>query len=158
MEKMNPDYSAIISLPFGVVGLQTTETEITRVDFLGSNTALKKPETAPAIAAVSALKEYVENPQFDLTLPLRTEGTQFQQNVWRALTELPSGETITYSELAQQLDSGARAVGNACRANPVPLFVPCHRVVAKNGIGGYSGDRHAGWTKIKTWLLAHERP
>jgi methylated-DNA-[protein]-cysteine S-methyltransferase len=63
---------------------------------------------------------------------------------------------MTYGELARQLNTSARAVGNACRANPIPLVIPCHRVVSKSDIGGFSGSRNGAPVKSKTWLLGHE--
>lgn len=152
-----PAYDAILRLPFGAVGLRTNQTAITWIEFLDQEAKPQKPKTAIAAAAASALRSYIENPKTELMLPLDVSGTEFQQRVWLALRAIPSGETLTYSELAEQLGTGARAVGNACRQNPTPLFVPCHRVVAKNGLGGFSGDRHGGWTQIKAWLLHHEQ-
>ncbi|HAJ71366.1 MAG TPA: cysteine methyltransferase, partial [Methylophilaceae bacterium] len=74
---------------------------------------------------------------------------------WSAISAIPLGQTRTYSELAAQIGSGPRAVANACGANHLPLVVPCHRVVAKNGLGGFMGGKEAG-LKIKKWLLQHE--
>jgi len=91
-----------------------------------------------------------------LNLPIELQGTPFQRRVWKALREIPPGRTITYSELARQLGTGARAVGGACRANPCPIVVPCHRVVAVNGLGGFSGDTSGRKLEIKRWLLRHE--
>ncbi len=91
------------------------------------------------------------------------QGTMFQQKVWRALLKIPYGEVVTYGVLAKQLDSCAQAIGNACRHNRFPLIVPCHRVVAARGIGGYAGDtveKQKGdihFLQVKQWLLAHER-
>ena len=70
---------------------------------------------------------------------------------------IPAGSTITYADLAQRAASGARAVANACGANPVPVIIPCHRVVARHGLGGFMRGREAGALGIKQWLLAHER-
>lgn len=74
------------------------------------------------------------------TLPLDTGGTAFQQRVWQALIDIPYGETVTYSDIARLSGSpgAARAAGSACGANPLPIIIPCHRVVAKNGPGGYA--------------------
>lgn len=103
--------------------------------------------------ATSQLLEYArgERNEFELALDLR--GTQFELSVWRALQEIPFGETRTYGQIARELgDPGAsRAVGGANGRNPLPVVVPCHRVVASNGLGGYSGG--AG---VKETLLAHE--
>ncbi len=83
-------------------------------------------------------------------------GTVFQQRLWRELTHIPYGETRSYGELAKRLHSSARAVAGACRRNPLPLLVPCHRVVAKNGPGGFMGRTDGPALAIKQWLLQHE--
>lgn len=94
------------------------------------------------------------NQAFDFDLELN--GTEFQRSVWKILRAIPAGQVKTYGEVAKKLNSSARAVGNACRANPIPLLVPCHRVVAQNGIGGFSGKRHGLTVERKRWLLRHE--
>ncbi len=85
------------------------------------------------------------------------QGTDYQKSVWQCISEIKWGETLTYGDIAEQLDSSARAVGNACRANPVPIIVPCHRVVSKSGLGGFAGQREGNNINVKTWLLEHER-
>ena len=89
-------------------------------------------------------------------LPLQLAGTPFQQKVWSALQRIPPGEVRTYGELARQLRSSPRAVGGACRRNPVPLLVPCHRVVAAQGLGGFAGRTTGKEVALKRWLLQHE--
>jgi len=89
--------------------------------------------------------------------PVVLAGTRFQRRVWQALADIPPGRPVTYGALAARLGSSARAVGNACAANPVPLFVPCHRVVPVRGTGGYAGHREGRFPAIKRWLLDHER-
>jgi len=84
------------------------------------------------------------------------QGTAFQQKVWGALLDIPSGTTMTYGELAKELQSSARAVGQACKNNPTPIIIPCHRVVSKQGKGGYLGQTEGKLAYIKTWLLQHE--
>lgn len=106
---------------------------------------------------------YFNNPDFQFSLLCDIQlGTPFQQRVWQALTEIPCGEVKTYGELAKELNSSARAVGNACRRNLFPVIIPCHRVVSASGIGGYAGDTldtqrgQINFLQIKQWLLAHE--
>ncbi|TAM44799.1 MAG: MGMT family protein, partial [Gammaproteobacteria bacterium] len=77
--------------------------------------------------------------------------------VWNALQRIPAGKVLSYGDLARKLKTGPRAVGNACRANPIPVVVPCHRVVASNGKGGFMGKTGGKALVIKDWLLAHER-
>ena len=87
-------------------------------------------------------------------LPLAPQGTEFQQRVYRALQDIPFGATRSYGDLAADLGSAARAVGGACGSNPIPIVIPCHRVVAASGrLGGFSGGQGAS---TKTWLLRHE--
>ncbi len=90
------------------------------------------------------------------TIPLALQGTLFQKSVWHELSKIPVGETRTYGEIAHKLNSSARAVGNACRRNPVQIIVPCHRVVSAKGLGGYAGETQGRQLDIKRWLLNHE--
>ena len=89
--------------------------------------------------------------QFDL--PLAAAGTAFEQRVWAAMSAIPYGETRTYGDLAHATDSGPRAIGRACGRNPIPIVVPCHRVLARGGLGGYSGGIGL---PTKEWLLGLE--
>ncbi len=104
----------------------------------------------------SELNAYFDDKQFHFSVPLELHGTAFQQRVWRALSKIPVGKTSTYGQLAKQLNSSPRAIGNACRANPVPIIIPCHRVLAKQGLGGYDGQTSGERLDIKRWLLKHE--
>jgi len=90
------------------------------------------------------------------TITLSPKGTSFQKAVWRELTQIPLGETRTYGEIANKLHSSPRAVGNACRKNPIAIIIPCHRVVSAKGIGGYAGATEGKQLNIKRWLLNHE--
>lgn len=99
---------------------------------------------------------YFRDPSKAIDLPTRLVGTAFQQRVWRAIAAIPAGSTRTYGALAADLGSSARAIGGACRTNPCPLVVPCHRVVARQGLGGFAGDRGGRLLAIKARLLAHE--
>jgi len=110
---------------------------------------------ADPAGAVSALVRYLAGETSALdSVPVDLGGTPFQGDVWTALRAIPAGSTITYSELARRVGRprAVRAVGSANGANPVPLFVPCHRVVGKDGLRGY-----AGGVERKAWLLEHER-
>lgn len=149
-------YSAVIATPLGKVGVHCTQDAIVGIDYVDSRVAKKRPNGPLARALVGELRRYFRNPQTGFDLPLVCSGTAFQRKVWRALRRIPSGKTRTYGELARQLDSGPRAVGNACRANPVSIVVPCHRVVAATGIGGYSGAVKGVRLDRKRWLLHHE--
>ncbi len=86
-------------------------------------------------------------------LPLKPAGTDFQQLVWRQMTLIPRGATQTYGEIAKSLGSGARSVGTACGRNPIPIIIPCHRILSATGLGGYSGS---GGLETKKFLLRLE--
>ncbi|BCX87823.1 methylated-DNA-[protein]-cysteine S-methyltransferase [Methylomarinovum tepidoasis] len=104
-----------------------------------------------------ALRYYFEiDPTCGFDFPLRLTGTPFQHRVWGALLGIPAGQVRTYGTLAAQLQTSPRAVAAACRANPCPVAVPCHRVVAATGLGGYCGATRGPRLEIKKWLLAHE--
>ncbi len=99
------------------------------------------------------LENYFDGVFEPFDLPLAPAGSGFRQRVWQAMRTIPVGETRSYGVLAESLGSAARAVGGACGANPIPILIPCHRVVAGGGLGGYSGG--AGLS-TKVALLALE--
>lgn len=100
------------------------------------------------------IEKYTKNPHHHFQLPLKPQGTNYQQRVWQALLAIPVGRTVTYGELANTLQSGPRAIGQACKSNRIALFIPCHRVVGKNNLGGFMGQTDA--LCFKTDLLEHE--
>lgn len=100
------------------------------------------------------LTQYFEDPHYRFRLSLKPQGTTYQQQVWNALLVIPVGRTLTYGELANILQTSPRAIGQACKNNPIALFIPCHRVVGKNNQGGYMGKPEA--LCYKTSLLEHE--
>lgn len=101
---------------------------------------------------------YLEQPQqlFDIDIT-SLKSTPFQHRVWQALRNIPCGTTLQYGQLAKQLQTSARAIGNACRANPLPIVIPCHRIVAVHNRGGYAGNQQPHYADIKQWLLKHEQ-
>lgn len=105
---------------------------------------------------LNELHAYLRNPHHHFNLSLHIEGTPFQKSVWKALQTIPSGTVVSYQELAKKLKTSPRAIGNACRANPIAIVIPCHRVVSKKGIGGYCGESRGKMLNIKAWLLHHE--
>ena len=146
----------ILASPVGRLGIRLLGGAVSRLDYLPPSTRLKAPHSRGELRVARAIERYFTRPGQPVSLPLALAGTPFQQRVWSALQSIPSGKTRTYAELAAQLASGARAVGNACRRNPVSILVPCHRVVAAGGMGGYGGrtDNRGIWRKH--WLLSHE--
>jgi methylated-DNA-[protein]-cysteine S-methyltransferase len=109
-----------------------------------------------AMRVRQALADYFRHGRWPDDLPIAPAGTGFQRRVWDCLRRIPPGRTRSYGDIARELGSGARAVGNACRANPLLLLIPCHRVVAAHGRGGFAGHTSGHWPEIKAWLLAHE--
>ena len=99
----------------------------------------------------SQLMEYFDGRRIGFDLPVALRGTAFQQSVWRAVMDIPYGETITYSQLAQRIGrpKAARAAGAACGANPLLIIVPCHRVVGQKGLTGYAGGLDSKKTLLK---------
>jgi len=150
-------FDAIIATPAGQVGIVLNNGALADVSFLSESAELRSPRTAAAKEVCHQLQSYFTHPHSVFHVSLVLKGTPFQQRVWRALRRIPSGQTLTYGALASKLSTSARAVGNACRANPVPIVIPCHRVVAANGMGGFMGKRSGGALRLKQWLLAHER-
>lgn len=150
-------YEAVVAAPFGRLGIQTRAGRLIAVDFMSARATLQAPRTELARRVCRELRAYFADPRHVIRLPLELKGSAHQRRVWRALARIPSGEIRSYGELAVRLRTSARAVGGACRANPVALVVPCHRVVAKSGLGGFMGRQSAAALGIKRWLLAHER-
>lgn len=150
-------YDAVIAAPFGRIGIVLRDDALVDVSFLPESAALVAPRTTTARRVCARLRAYLQNPRARFDLRVSAHGTPFQQRVWRALRRIPAGKSASYGKIARQLKSSARAVGNACRRNPIPIVVPCHRVVAANGDGGFMGKRGGRALAIKRWLLQHER-
>lgn len=151
------DYQAVVAAPGFCLGVRCDEAEIHEIEFIEPRAA-RAPTNALAAIAARQLAAYLTDPGFAFGLPLRPSGTSFQRRVWDEIARIPNHETRTYGELARTLHSAPRAVGQACGANPFPLVIPCHRVVATGGgLGGFA--RHGGGflLDVKRWLLAHER-
>lgn len=138
----------------GWLAVETSNNILKKIDFvenveIDQINFFQKPS-----APFTQLQQYFakEREKFNLEIDF-SSGTLWQQKVWREMIEIPYGITITYGDMAERLGDKkmARAVASACGANPIPIVVPCHRVVAKEGLGGYSGG-----LKIKKWLLKYE--
>jgi methylated-DNA-[protein]-cysteine S-methyltransferase len=126
------------------------------LDYLSADSLEQPPVDAATEAVVAQLVAYFQNPHSPLTVALVPEGTPFQLRVWSALQAIPTGTVLTYGALAKQLGTAARAIGGACRSNPIPVLIPCHRIVSRNGLGGYAGEVEGDLLGIKRWLLRHE--
>jgi len=151
------DYQAKLAVPFGVLGIRCDERALLGIDFLPATEKTKRASSAFAKTVCDQIQHYFENPDFKFTVPLKPAGTLHQQKVWLAMRNIPRGKTRSYGELAATLKSGAQAVGQACGANPIPVIIPCHRVVGKSGLGGFMRHASGAPLDIKRWLLAHEQ-
>lgn len=152
-------FEACVKAPFATLGISADDRHVTAIRYLSPDVpALAPKKNTLAHLVCVQLQAYLENPAFRFELPLKFGGTRHQIAVWEAMQAIPAGETRTYGDLAKAIGSSARAVGGACGSNPLPLLVPCHRVVASDGsIGGFMGVRGEGFERsIKRWLLEHE--
>jgi methylated-DNA-[protein]-cysteine S-methyltransferase len=147
--------SHTLSTPIGSIEIRLVSNYLQSIEF-HSNKARVGEDSKLLNTIKMQLEAYFEDPQIDFDIPLSMSGTSFQQRVWSALREIPPGQTRSYGDLAKTINSSPRAVGNACRRNPIPIIVPCHRVVSASGIGGFAGATEGEHIRIKRWLLAHE--
>ncbi len=123
---------------------------------ISSRKTMPLPVAPKMFAILQQLRLYFEKGHPIHYQPDSFPGTAFQQRVLRALCQIPAGETRSYGQLARELGTSARAVGNACRRNPLPILIPCHRVVAASSLGGYAGETTGRNAQIKRCLLRHE--
>ena len=142
-------------MPFGTVAIISDDNQL-RIDLFGEVLLVATQPASQQLMSklYTQIMSYFALPSFKCDFPQLT-GTQFQLRVWQAIYAIPVGETRTYGQLAALLGSGPRAVAKACGANPFPIIIPCHRVVAKSGIGGFLQGKKNG-VLVKRWLLQHE--
>ena len=146
-------FEHVIQSPVGPLTLTGTEDALTRLSFGGGQAGAGSPSPALELAA-RELEEYFAGVRREFTVPLAPEGTAFQLAVWRALRETPSGATASYRDIAVRLGKpgGAVAVGQANSRNPIPIIIPCHRIIGAGGqLVGYTGG-----LEIKRFLLRLE--
>jgi len=148
--------TASIDSPVGKIGIQCTAKHILAIRFL----AATSPDTIPTLPFAKEICQqltlYFQNPQHTFQMPLHLTGTILQQRIWQFLMGIPSGATMTYGEVATELGTHPRVIGQACRANPILIIVPCHRVLAVQGLGGYCGVTKGEGLARKRYLLQHE--
>lgn len=149
-------FDAIARLPFGFVGVRTDYSQVSEICFLQGDILPKAPTSELAQRVVDQLAAYCADSSAPIDLPLAIEGTDFQRRVWEQIAHIPPGSTATYGELGRRLKAEARAVGQACGDNRLPLAIPCHRVVGASGVGGFAHHRGGAYEAIKRWLLLHE--
>ncbi len=149
-------FQAVVDTPFTRLGIRCHEGNLCHIDFLSREVALKPPEADDVVEVICQLERYFDNPNWRFDLPLSLGGTHFQRSVWQAMQQIPVGETRSYGQIAMLLKSSPRAVGGACRVNPCPIVVPCHRIIAANGLGGFDGQLVGEKMDIKRGLLTYE--
>jgi methylated-DNA-[protein]-cysteine S-methyltransferase len=149
-------FDAKLSTPFAVLGIHAAGEALTGIEYLPRGVATLAPTTKFAAKVCRQIERYLDDPEFRFDLPFEFIGTAFQRRVWQAICAIPSGSTLSYLDVARQLNSAPRPVGGACGANRIPLVIPCHRVVASGGIGGFMNARSGAPLEIKKWLLRHE--
>ena len=154
---MPQSYDAILATPFCHLGACFSGTSLTRLDFLPATTQPSAMPDERIQRLANELAAYWRNPAHRFSLPFEPHGTPFQLRVWQALMEITPGKPTTYGALARQLGTAARAVGQACGANPLPILIPCHRVVSAQGLGGFMHAASGAPLDFKNWLLQHER-
>ena len=137
--------------PLGALTLSQEDEGLVALDW---GWGCQQEETTLLRSARAQMHAYFDGELKDFDLPLAASGTPFRLKVWAALRRIPFGATRTYAEIATEIGGCARAIGQANRHNPMPILIPCHRVVARAGIGGFTGE---GGIETKRFLLDHEK-
>lgn len=151
-------YDVVIDFPKFKVGVKTRDERVVEIKYLPSTTPTVPAKTSLGKRAAEQLERYRGNPDATFDLPLLIEGSELQRGVWDAMCAIPRGKTRTYGELAKELGADARAIGQCCGDNKLPIVIPCHRVVAADGIGGFGHATGGYLLEAKRWLLMHEAP
>lgn len=150
------DYTAIIDSPCGMLGILDNGEVLQAINFLYNTQPLRRPSSLLAEEVINQLESFFSDSTFEFNLPLTKAITPFQSKARQALLSIPVGKTMSYGNVAKTIASSARAIAGACRRNPVPIIVPCHRVVAVDGLGGFAGALDGKPLENKKWLLKHE--
>ncbi len=151
-------FSAIVAAPFGAMGVRAQDGQLRELVYLPPHFAEKAAQDAVSERACQQLARYFRDPDYVFDLPLAELGSAYQQRVWAAIAGIPRGQVRTYGDVARLIGSAPRAVGQACGANWYPVLIPCHRVTAAGGLGGFAhhDDATGFHLGVKRWLLAHE--
>ncbi len=156
MSSTHGGFEAKLPTPFAVLGIRTEGDVLAEISFLPKASAELVPQNRLAARVCAQIGRYLSDPEFRFDLPLVLRGTEFQRRVWARIVDIGPGRTRSYGEIARELRSAPRAVGQACGENPLPLVVPCHRVVAAAAIGGFAHSDGGFQLSAKRWLLEHE--
>lgn len=155
-------FDVVVEFPKMKVGVVTRNGRVVEIRYLPLSHGNVPARNPLAASAAGQLERYREDPDSRFDLPLAVEGTPLERAVWDAMCAIPRGRTRTYGELARELEAAhfatPRAIGQACGDNRLPIVIPCHRVVAADGIGGFGHSRRGYLLEAKRWLLAHEAP
>ena len=157
-EFATPLFNAIVPAPFGALGIRTEGERLRELVYLPPSFDAKSADSLVAEQVAQQVARYLADPDFAFDLPLMDAGTAFQRKVWQEICAIPRGTVRTYGHVARVIGSAPRAVGQACGANWFPLVIPCHRVTAAGGLGGFSNqaDENGFHLSVKRWLLRHE--
>ena len=149
-------YDVTAEFPKFRVGVATRDGVVTQLKYLPLSTPSIPAKNALAERAALQLEAYKRDANSRFDLPVVVEGTELQKAVWKAMCAIPLGKTRTYGELARELDADPRDIGQCCGDNRLPLVIPCHRIVAADGIGGFAHATSGYLVEAKRWLLMHE--
>jgi methylated-DNA-[protein]-cysteine S-methyltransferase len=149
-------YQAKYPAPFAVLGIRASTERVLGIDYLPRGTAPLAPLNRLAETVCIQVERYLDDPGYAFDLPFDYCGTPFQCRVWREISGIAAGRTLTYQTIARRLATAPRPVGGACGANRIPIVIPCHRVLGSNGVGGFMHARKGFPIEIKRWLLRHE--
>ena len=149
-------FDVVVAFPKMKVGVVTRGQRVVEIRYLPPSTPVVSAQNELAKRAAEQLERYREDPNIAFDLPVMVEGLPLQRAVWDAMCAIPRGRTRTYGEIARELGCDAREVGQACGDNRLPIVIPCHRVVAADGIGGFGHATSGYLIEVKRWLLAHE--
>ncbi|MBE9568831.1 MAG: MGMT family protein [Proteobacteria bacterium] len=158
MSSNTAQYATVFSTALATIGLQFEDADLIRIAYLDEPVQPRAATGRSARDAKNKIEKFIDPhaavKEIDVSISLNVSA--FQKSVLNELQKIPYGETRTYGEIAKILKTSPRAVGNACRNNPLPLIIPCHRVLAADGIGGYDGARSGRLLDIKRRLLSNE--
>ena len=149
-------YDVTVEFPKFKVGVATRQGVVTQLKYLPLSAPSVSPVNDLAKHAERQLEGYRRDPNTRFDLPVAIEGTDLQKAVWQAMCAIPRGKTRTYGDLARELGTDPREIGQACGDNRLPLVIPCHRIVAADGIGGFAHATSGYLLEAKRWLLMHE--
>jgi methylated-DNA-[protein]-cysteine S-methyltransferase len=151
-------FDVVVEFPKMKVGVKTRDERVVEIRYLPPSAAALEPTNVLATMAKEQLERYRADPDAKFDLPVLVEGSALERAVWEAMCAIPRGRTRTYGELARELGADPRAIGQACGENRLPIVIPCHRVVAADGLGGFAHATSGYLLEVKRWLLMHEAP